>query len=97
MFNWHDGDYDLYGPELAFRLMRLRRYHPDYITQAMVDSMVDEANSTGTAAVPDWGRHPAFQSQIDAQTRSAMESRGGQSSGASFGGGHSSGGGGGSW
>eukprot|EP00892_Ulva_mutabilis_P011785 jgi/Ulvmu1/897/UM101_0005.1 len=96
-FYWHDSDFDLYGPELAFRLARLRRYHPDYITQGMVDDMMNEAHGGGGAAVPDWGRHPAFVQQISAQSRSEMHSAGSHSGGASFGGGASSGGGGGGW
>lgn len=96
-FYWHDSDFDLYGPELAFRLARLRRYHPDYVTQAMVDEMMNEAHGQGSAAVPDWGHHPAFVQQISQQTRSEMHSAGSHGGGASFGGGSSSGGGGGGW
>jgi len=86
---------DLLTAELMFRLMRLQTRYPAYLTDSVLDTWRDEAQSTGTF---NWASAREFQLN-DPAVRAHQEMRGSYGNTMSFGGGGGGGGGGagGSW
>lgn len=83
---------DMLTAELMFRLMRLQTRYPMYLTDSVMDTWRDEAQSTGTF---NWASAREFQLN-DPAVRAHQEMRGSYGNSMSFGGGGGGGGGGGS-
>jgi uncharacterized membrane protein YgcG len=89
-------DFEAFQPELAFRLQRLQRLHPDVVTQGMVDRWASRSHAGGFTNDPALLRADPARAQPPSGGGGAGRSGGGGGggSGSLFGGGSSSGGGG---